>query len=240
MLLSALRFGHKGGAHGSRGSHSHAGGHRHGAGHSGGLPRQTGAAHGPKGSAAAKAPSGHKANNTQRNAPKSKDAQEKAAPQISITTNFIWNLTGLKRAPLTMVVEAFLLAWGLCGYWANHLLLHSVAPAPEKMLPSLLVALTGGLIGARVAAEVIGRMMPEDESLSVSRNGLFGLTGKVAYPVSETGGRIHIYDEFGTLHDETCRVVAGHPPIVKGRRVLVMDMDAQGQLIVEESPEAMP
>lgn len=237
LLLSTMRFGHKGGSHSA---HGHAGGHSHGAGHSGGLHRQTGAAHGPRGSAATKAPSGHKAESTQSNAQKSRDAQEKAAPQVSITTNFIWNLTGLKRAPLTMVVEAFLLAWGLCGYWANHLLLHSVAPAPEKMLPSLLVALAGGLIGARIAAEVIGRMIPEDESLSVSRNGLFGLTGKVAYPVSETGGRIHIYDEFGTLHDETCRVVAGHPPIVKGRRVLVMDRDSRGQLIVEETTEAMP
>ena len=228
LLLSALRFGHKGGAHGSHGSHGHAGGH------GGGLHRHGSAAHGPKSSAAAKSHTGQKSANAQ----KAKNIQEKPAPHVSITNHFVWNFTGLNRAPLMMVAEAFFLTWGLCGYWANHLLLHSAEPpTPGKLLPSLLIALVGGLVGARVGAEIIGRMMPEDESLSVSREGLYGLTGKVAYPVSETGGRIHIYDEHGTLHDETCRVAAGHAPIGKGRRVLILDRDAQGQLIVEEIPE---
>ena len=130
-----------------------------------------------------------------------------------------------------------MLAWGLCGYWGNRLLLHSNAPTPGKMLPSLLAALVGGLVGARIAAEIFGRMMPEDESLAVSRDGLYGLTSKVAYPVSETGGRIHIYDTYGTLHDETCRVAAGYPTIERGRRVIVLDRDLDGRLIVEETSE---
>ena len=39
---------------------------------------------------------------------------------------------------------------------------------------------------------------------------------------------------FGTLHDETCRISPTHPPIAKGHRAMVMDRDAQGNLIVEE------
>lgn len=131
------------------------------------------------------------------------------------------------------------MVWGLCGYWANQIVVQSANPTPAQMLPSLGIALGGGLIGARVAAEVISRMMPPDESQDVSHGGLFGMTGEVAFPVSETGGRILVYDEHGTLHDETCRVTPGTPAIGRGRRVMVVDMDNEGKLLVEEVPSSV-
>ena len=77
-------------------------------------------------------------------------------------------------------------------------------------------------------------MIPPEESLDVSREELYGLTGEVAFPVSETAGRIRIYDPHGSLHDETCRIATGHTPIAKGRFAMVLDRDTQGNLIVEE------
>src|SRR6266568_2752942 len=53
-------------------------------------------------------------------------------------------------------------------------------------------------------------------------------------PVSETGGRVHVFDQFRTLHAEPARVTPGQAPIEKGTEVIVASMDPDhGYLIVE-------
>lgn len=138
-----------------------------------------------------------------------------------------------------MVIEAFCVGWGFVGFWANEILLKGRSPSLIEMGPSLAAALVGGLICARLTAVLITRLLPIDESFVVSQNALFGLAGTVTFPVSASAGRIHIYDEFGSLHDESCRVQDGRGPIEKGRKAMVMDMDTRGTLIVEEVPETV-
>jgi membrane protein implicated in regulation of membrane protease activity len=254
-----------GGGHGAMGGHAHVGAPAH-AGMSGahgahsGAPAHTGHTAGHSGPAA-HAGHGH-GTSTHGNHDAATDhadgADQRTHPAVrarmgkvevvrhgpnkenlTITTNFVLHILGVNRAPLLMLIEAFFLVWGMAGFWANQSLLHNANPSLREMLPSLAIALGAGVIGARIAAEVIGRAMPPDESLVVSRNGLFGMTGTVAFPVSATAGRIHIYDEFGTLHDEMCRVASDHPPIEKGHKVLVVDMDTQGRLLVEEIPDSV-
>ncbi len=155
-------------------------------------------------------------------------------PNIHVTTHFVLNLTGANRAPLVMILEAFMILWGIVGLWANRLVLSTDQPSSAQILTVLGIALVGGAIGARVTAAILARVLPQEETLIVSRNALFGLTGKIAYPVSRTSGRIHVYDQHGTLHDEMCRIAPNHLPIEKGHRAMVMDMDSKGLLIVEE------
>jgi hypothetical protein len=237
LLLSSLRLGHRGGqGHGIR-LHAPAGGHGHSGmqGH-GGLGRfghhgQGGAAHGPR----------------LHHAPAVRARVGKVEVQrhgenkenLTVSTNLMLQITGADRAPLAMIIEAFCLVWGVVGYWANQYTVQAANPTFRQMLPSLGIALGGGIIGARIAAEIIARVMPQDESQDVSRDGLFGLTGRIAFPVSDSAGRIHVHDEHGTLHDETCRVAPGHGCIPKGHKALVIDMDAQGRLIVEEVPDTV-
>jgi membrane protein implicated in regulation of membrane protease activity len=135
-----------------------------------------------------------------------------------------------------MVIEFFLICWGLTGFWSVENLVHTPHPNLFQMLPILALAFGGGWLGSRGAAEIIGRVLPHEESTVVSGDTLYGLTGKVAFPVSEKSGRVHIYDEFGTLHDEMCRVPDGHPLITRGSTVRIVDRDmASGRLIVEET-----
>lgn len=231
LLLSSLRLGHRHGGHGrisvhsgqgTHGSHSATAGHAHAPGHAGTHSHHTGAArHAGHGKAAPV-----------------KNGGRGSREMNATPANVFLALTGVDRAPLPMVIESFCICWGLIGCVAHSWLLpHTPDPTLAQMLPVMGIALGGGLIGARGAAELIARLMPQDESQVVSRDSLFGLSGKVAFPVSETGGRILIYDNFGTLHDESCRVAPDHLPIAKGHRAMVMDRDAQGNLIVEEIPE---
>ena len=143
-------------------------------------------------------------------------------------------LMGVGRAPLMMVLEVFFLAWGFSGYLAVKSLGESAEPSPSRVLTAAGIALVGGLVGARIAAEILGRILPDEESFAVSRDELYGLTGRVTFAVSESEGRVRIYDQHGTLHDEPCRVPAGHPAIAKRSTVLVMDRDGDDNWIVEE------
>ncbi len=234
LLLSTFRFSHHSGVHSMHGGISASGGHGHiGGGHA--------AAHSPMhaaGHAAGNAPAhaaGHHAAADNQKAGSSHRAAGKAADAQAQTMLAIF---GVGRAPLPMVLQAFFLVWGLSGcIAAQQLLRDNHSPTLIQVLPVMAIAAGCGVVGARLASELISRLMPTEETSVVSRNGLFGLKGNVAYVVSESSGRIMIYDDYGSLHDESCRVSPGHPPIERGRRAIVVDSDTRGNLLVEEVVE---
>ena len=78
------------------------------------------------------------------------------------------------------------------------------------------VAAIGSLLTAKLFGELAARVMPRDESYALTRDALLGLTRKVVFPVSETTGRVHLYDEFHTLHVAPARVAPGSAPIGRG------------------------
>jgi hypothetical protein len=141
---------------------------------------------------------------------------------------------GVGRAPITIVAGSLMIGWGLFGWGATELL-RPVLRWPVLFIgPSLAAAAGGALLSAKLFAELSARLMPQDETCAIPREGLVGLTGKVVYPVSEIGGRVHVFDQFRTLHVEAARVDPGQPPIEKGTEVIVASMNPdQGYLIVE-------
>jgi hypothetical protein len=225
LVLSLLRLGHRGG-------HSRHGGVRHtGSSTSRMGPSGVRTAH-HHGSAGAKPV--HSAGKPAHTGIRSQGTKGKIS-EVSHPQSPLLTLLGIGRAPLPMIVQMFALCWGVVGILTNQMLLpHTPSPTLLQMLPSLTAALVGGLVGGRLSAEIIGRLMPREESSAVSRDALYGLSGRVVFPVDTRNGRVHIYDEHNTLHDERCRVVAGHAPIGKGRSVLVVDRDRNGILLVEE------
>ncbi|HZT42699.1 MAG TPA: hypothetical protein VFA07_11090 [Chthonomonadaceae bacterium] len=240
LLLSSLRLGH----HTGPGGHGHVAAHGHAAVHGHAAPHGAHAAGGHAGPAhghATATAGGHAQPHGAAARPGGKAHPTANGTKENIITpaGLLLGLLGFGRAPAPMVLEAFCIAWGLCGFWANEFLVRTPTPSLLQMLPSLGIALGGGIVGSRLAAELLSRVLPKEESFAVSQQELFGLTGAIAFPVSEEAGRIHIYDSFGTLHDEMCRVPSGHPPIEKGHRAIVVDMDTQGRLIVEEIPDSV-
>jgi hypothetical protein len=228
LLLSSLRLGH----HGAHAGHGHAAIH-------GAAGTHVAVPHSHGGNIAGTHPAHHAgAHHSGGGVRHGHNGGRSGAKESQPTASLLASLFGIGRAPLPMIVEAFFIVWGLAGCLANQFLLKNVlAPTLIQALPSIGIAAGAGLIGARLAVELIGRLMPEEESLIVSREGLFGLKGKVAFPVSEVGGRIIVYDDFGSLHDETCRVAPGHSSIERGKTVMVMDRDREGRLLVEEIVE---
>ena len=139
------------------------------------------------------------------------------------------------RTPRSLLLNGFSLAWGVFGMGANQVFFPgSAEPGMGRFWPVVLIALVGGIGGAAVMKQFARRLMPGVQTQTVSRNALFGLTGTVLYEVTETSGRIRVYDEFGSMHDEACRTAPGAPLIPKGKRAHIADRDHAGRLIVEE------
>ena len=137
----------------------------------------------------------------------------------------------LDKIPVLVLFESFCVAWGAGGLLANEYL-----TPHDKHVPIFFSIITGfltGTAGALVSAQILSRILPEDETLAVNRDNLYGSTGEVAYTVTGQSGRILIYDEHGTLHDELCRLAPGHEPIKKGKRARITDIEPGGIFIVE-------
>jgi hypothetical protein len=216
--LGGTHGGHSHGAHGGLHLHAHAGhGHAHGMGHG----HATTAAHGH----AHQAAGGH--SHASHGAHHGHQHEPSAARQLL-------GFFGVGRAPVTIVVGSLMIGWGFCGTVALELL-RPILRFPALFVgPSALIAAAGALLCAKVFGELAARVMPEDESYAISREGLMGLTGKVVYAVTEDGGRIHVFDQFRTLHVTPARVAPGAAPIQKGTEVIVASMDPERRFVVVE------
>ena len=217
LLLSALQ------SHGHDVGHVHVG-HVH-IGHGGAS------GHGHSGSDSHSASQNHHGDTAQNHSSTEPGVTRGYASPAAILTA----LSGVGKVPLPMVLETFCMVWGISGCIANQALLPNIPnPNIAQVAPSIWIALACGLVGGRLATEAISLILPKDLSQAVSKDSLYGLTGKVAFKISATGGRALIYDAHGTLHDETCRVAQGQLPIEKERSIIVVDRDSQGNLVVEE------
>ena len=147
----------------------------------------------------------------------------------------ILRLIGVGRAPLMFVLETLCVFWGILGYFANLILLKSTSPTLVEVMPSVAIALVGGIVGARASSELFAKLLPETETRVISRDALIGMKGRVTFEVTANSGRIRIYDDHGTIHEHECRPSPAQPFITKGREALVMDREgATNRLIVEE------
>ncbi|HLI47336.1 MAG TPA: hypothetical protein VKV18_01415 [Chthonomonas sp.] len=152
-----------------------------------------------------------------------------------LVSPLLLRVTGFGSASPLILFELFCLMWGLLGLWARYYLVPIENPSLSQMVLPLLVAFLGGLLGMRLGVALLVRLIPKEESLDVSRNHLLGLTGTIAFTATETQGRIQVYDAYGTLHDERCRVARAGEVIPKGRTALITDIAPDGCLLVEEA-----
>jgi hypothetical protein len=141
---------------------------------------------------------------------------------------------GVGRAPVPIVAGSLMIGWGLFGIGATELLRPILRDPALFIGPSLLVAGVGALVTAKLFGELAARLVPNDESCAISREGLLGLSGRVVYPVSATGGRVQVYDQFRTLHTEPARIAPDGADIDRGTAIVVVSMDAERRYLIVE------
>lgn len=241
LLLSGIgghRYAHaRGGAHG----HAHVGGahgqapgfhgHGHAVGHAGHAHAGSYAGHGHAGVHAGHAGHGHDAHGATAYGHGHSAGHHGHA---DFAGRQLLAFVGMGRAPITIVVGSLMIGWGVFGFLALEIL-RPILKLPLLFVgPSLLCAAVGSILTTRLMGELLARVMPQDESYALTRDGLVGLTGKVVYPVTDSEGRVHIFDPYRTLHSESARVAPGLPPIEKGTEVIVASVDPDRKLLIVE------
>jgi membrane protein implicated in regulation of membrane protease activity len=142
---------------------------------------------------------------------------------------------GVGIVPLSLLMPAFLLTFGVLGITANRLLAVESSSGSRFWL-ALLIALLFGLVGMALLGAAFRKFLPTNERATGNKD-LIGKTGKVIFGVSNTEGTIQVRDMTGTLHQLPARVRDGQGDIASGQEVLLVGFDSEhGCFIVEDSP----
>jgi membrane protein implicated in regulation of membrane protease activity len=129
---------------------------------------------------------------------------------------------GVGRAPLMLVLQTFLLLWGVVGICLNL----TVNPGtPASLIVSVPVSFIAAAVGTRGLALTFARFFRQIESYHVEEGQLVGKTGQVVFTVDGEMGTIHLHDEHGTLHRLSARTKRG--PLDSGQQVIVVDYDSK-------------
>jgi hypothetical protein len=151
--------------------------------------------------------------------------------------NEILRSFGVGVVPVSLLLQCFLLFFGVCGLAANRFV--DVASHPEwRVGVSLLVALVGG--GAATGGfGTLGRRFFPAEEAAMSGKDLLARSGRVVFTVTEQEGTVQVRDAGGTLHQVAAFVAPGSVPLPTGSLVLLLARNEQtGRFLVEESPFA--
>lgn len=125
-----------------------------------------------------------------------------------------------------------MLGWGLCGFTVLTALKPTLHFPAAFVPPALGVAVVGALVFAKVFGEMAAHLIPRDESFAVTLDDLVGLPATVVYPVSESEGRVHVFDAFRTLHVEPARLAPGAAPLAKGADAKVVGISSDGAYLI--------
>lgn len=143
---------------------------------------------------------------------------------------------GVGVVPVSLLLQAFLLFFGVWGLTANRFLNVDVYPELRIWL-ALPLALIGGAATTALFGAVARRFFPTEEAAPTSGNDLIARSGRVVFTVTEQGGTVQVRDAGGTLHQVSAGIAPGADPIPAGRMVLLLAKDKEtGHFLVEESP----
>ncbi|MCS6862520.1 MAG: YqiJ family protein [Abditibacteriales bacterium] len=144
---------------------------------------------------------------------------------------------GAGKVSFMLMVELFLLSWGVFG-WIFNGLLQPILKRPEAFIvPSVGLTLLTSALFTRLTTGLVGKIIPKEESFALTRQQLVGLTGRTIFSVDHDSGAAHVRDQFGTLHQVACRTIGGGE-IPRGREVLLVKYVAERDYyLVEQMPE---
>jgi len=144
----------------------------------------------------------------------------------------VLNFLGLGRAPLAVVLMSFCFIWGLTGVTSNRLI-EKLLPNPHVFVwPSMGVALVVGALLTHFVAKVMAKIMPTGESYATTPQQLVGKVATARFRITATSGTAQLYDNYGNLHEVSCRVPPGEPEFAQGEKVVLMEYDEERKVFL--------
>ncbi|MDQ3814872.1 MAG: YqiJ family protein [Armatimonadota bacterium] len=145
----------------------------------------------------------------------------------------------VQNIPPLMLLQNFLLFWGIFGWAANQFFARGSADPVRFIVPSLLAAFCGTAVMTLALSALLSRFTPTDETYVVTKSDLIGRAGEAVSAITERMGSVYVRDGGGTLHHLAGRIPPDRQPIAKGKTVLVIDYQPEGDYywVKEWSPD---
>jgi hypothetical protein len=134
----------------------------------------------------------------------------------------------VQNIPPLMLLQNFLLFWGIFGWAVNQYFAAGSADPTRYMVSSLLLTGTVSLMLTLGISAVLSRFTPEDETYVITRHDLIGRAGEAVSAITDRMGSVYVRDERGTLHHITGRIQEDGEPIARGKSVLIIDYERSG------------
>lgn len=138
------------------------------------------------------------------------------------------SILGLGKAPLMIIITSFCTMWGISGYISNTLFSKIPLSPYIYVWGSLAIALIISLLFTRKIAFLVAKIMPSTESYLSTKSDLIGKTGKALYDVTTKQGNVHVYDQFDTLLELSCRIRSEESVISSDSTVVLMEYIEEG------------
>jgi membrane protein implicated in regulation of membrane protease activity len=126
---------------------------------------------------------------------------------------------GIGRVPLSLVLMALLMSWGLFGFATSYYLEKNWDDRTLAPAISIVAAAVGSVIATGLSSRAIARWLPTSESYAGRRHDLLGRIGEAIYQIDDRSGVVSLRDENNDLFHVACRVHGDRTPIGKGTRV---------------------
>lgn len=155
------------------------------------------------------------------------------------TTNALSRLLGwlkVGKVPLLMLLVVFLTAFGLIGYTIQFFtseLFGLLWPAVLASIP----AFAGSLPVVRVAAKVLERILPGDETTAVSTDSLVGRIATITLGTAQAdrAAEARVTDRYETSHYVRVIPEKDHPPMTQGTQVLLVRQEGPHFIAIENT-----
>ncbi|MCY2952090.1 MAG: DUF1449 family protein [Planctomycetota bacterium] len=140
---------------------------------------------------------------------------------------------GVGRLPLSLLVMAMLMGWGMIGFCTNYLLwprFHERGREAFLPLISLPLATVGSVLWTVGLSRIMGRFFPLSETYAKRRHELLGLVGEALYTINHDFGMAFIRDDRGEVFQVPCRVGKNDGEIPKGAKVRLVAYNGKRQI----------
>ena len=132
---------------------------------------------------------------------------------------------GIGKVPLSVLMLSFCLIWGSSGMVSLEMF--SSLPGSLGVLPAMGVAGTAAFFLTGMAARLIHRIMPTEETHTIPRQKLVFETARVRFRLTPTSGEVTLTDPLGTLRNLPCRVESYEAEIPAGQEVVLYRYDRE-------------
>lgn len=141
----------------------------------------------------------------------------------------LFNILGIGRVPLMLVLSIFCLIWGATGVAANQIFAMVLRTPALYVWPSMVCAFLISYASTSALSQLISRMVPQLETYGTEGELLVGRIARAAYDLGARPGSAFLLDDQQNRIQVRCRTHDGSV-IPRGAELLLLEYDPPSRI----------